>query len=94
MTLIFQAHSDGKVIVPDEPRDLPINTRLQVRVEVLADSPIQQETSPRLPLTLDLAAIRAIVENPQEPWRPLDVQIDPQLGRAIAEDPELDIEES
>ena len=33
MTLIFEAHSDGKVIVPDVPRDLPTNTRLRVTVE-------------------------------------------------------------
>jgi hypothetical protein len=33
MTLIFDAHSDGRVIVPDEPRELPINTRLRVTVE-------------------------------------------------------------
>ena len=38
MALTFQAHSDGKVIVPDEPRDLPINVRLLVTVESIPDS--------------------------------------------------------
>lgn len=94
MTLIFQAHSDGKVIVPDEPRELPVNTRLQVRVDVLSENDSSPEIPSRLPITWDAAAIRAIADNPHVPWRPLDVQIDPELGRAIAEDPEFNIEES
>ena len=31
----FTAHSDGKVIVPDEPVDLPKGQRLRVTVEAL-----------------------------------------------------------
>ncbi|HEV8606854.1 MAG TPA: hypothetical protein VGQ99_16035 [Tepidisphaeraceae bacterium] len=29
----FKAHFDGKVIIPDEPLNLPVNQRLIVRVE-------------------------------------------------------------
>ena len=32
MTSTFTAHFDGKVIVPDEPVDLPINTQLIITV--------------------------------------------------------------
>jgi hypothetical protein len=38
MTRTLTAHFDGKVIVPDEPVQLPIGQRLQVQVE-LADAP-------------------------------------------------------
>ena len=34
MTKTFRAHFDGKVIVPDEPVDLPLNQRLIVQVEI------------------------------------------------------------
>ena len=93
MTLTFDAHSDGKVIVPDEPRTLPTNARLRVCVEVLSE-PTTQMTARRLPITLDVEAVRAIAEDPRQPWCPLDVRIDPELGQAIAEDTELNIEES
>ena len=32
----LKAHFDGKVLVPDEPVDLPINRPLELRVESLA----------------------------------------------------------
>jgi hypothetical protein len=38
MTLTFDAHSDGKVIVPDEPCSLPVNTRLRITVEAIAET--------------------------------------------------------
>ncbi len=31
----FKAHFDGKVLVPDEPVDLPVDCALTVRVEVM-----------------------------------------------------------
>ena len=31
MTRVARAHDDGKVIVPDEPLDLPVNAPLQIR---------------------------------------------------------------
>ncbi len=36
--IALKAHFDGRVIVPDEPLDLPANQRLEVRVEPV-DSP-------------------------------------------------------
>ena len=32
--LTFTAHSDGKVIVPDEPVDLPADTPFRVQIEL------------------------------------------------------------
>ena len=32
MTLSIKAHFDGRVIVPDEPVDLPLNTPLELRL--------------------------------------------------------------
>jgi len=40
--LTFTAHSDGKVIVPDEPVDLPAGKRFRVEIEL--DAP--DETTP------------------------------------------------
>lgn len=39
MTTSFRAHFDGKVIVPDEPVDLPVNEPLQVQ---LGDVPAEE----------------------------------------------------
>lgn len=38
MTRVARAHFDGKVIVPDEPIDLPINAPLEIRC-----TPVQDE---------------------------------------------------
>jgi hypothetical protein len=35
----LKAHFDGKVLVPDEPVDLPVNRPLELRVESLGKSP-------------------------------------------------------
>jgi hypothetical protein len=35
----LRAHFDGKVIVPDEPLDLPLNQTLIVQIERLGDEP-------------------------------------------------------
>lgn len=40
----FTAHTDGKVIVPDEPVELPKGQRLRVTVEAL-DEPAGEETA-------------------------------------------------
>jgi hypothetical protein len=37
MALTFDAHSDGKVIVPDQPRELPTDVRLRVTVEPICE---------------------------------------------------------
>ncbi len=40
MAVTIRAHFDGKVIVPDEPVDLPVNQRLEVEMK-----PIEDDTS-------------------------------------------------
>ncbi len=71
--MTIHAHFDGKVIVPEQPLDLPRNTRLTIQVEPAAE-----------PRGMSAPAR----------WKPLDIQIDPEVARAIAEDPGLDIQES
>lgn len=55
MTGKFRVHFDGKVLVPDEPVDLPIGRSLNVRIE--SEQPAATEGSDR-PL-LDLAKMLA-----------------------------------
>ncbi|MEX2172597.1 MAG: hypothetical protein WD851_24975 [Pirellulales bacterium] len=94
MITTIRAHFDGKhALVLDEPVDLPVGTPLRIHVETLAQR-ANQTTDQRLPLTMDVEAVRAIVSDPRQAWRPLDVDIDPELGRAIAENPEFNIEEA
>ena len=40
----FTAHSDGKVIVPDEPVDLPKGQRLRVTIEPVDEQPEEPTT--------------------------------------------------
>jgi hypothetical protein len=67
MTLAFQAHSDGKVIVPDEPRDLPVNVQLFVTVESIpepAKGPALRRFQP-LEIKIDPALSHAIASDPE-----------------------------
>jgi hypothetical protein len=57
MTMLT-AHFDGKVLIPDEPVDLPVNCPLKVRVEPVRnatamDKPLQRlvELARRFPVT-------------------------------------------
>jgi len=43
----FTAHSDGKVLVPDEPVQLPMGHRLFVTVETAESGRQEQATEPR-----------------------------------------------
>jgi hypothetical protein len=44
----IRAHFDGKVIVPEEPMDLPVNTALNVEVRpCLISAPVDQATIAR-----------------------------------------------
>lgn len=45
--MTVKAHFDGKVIVPDEPIDLPLNERLIVRIERTGE-PQKREEEPAL----------------------------------------------
>ena len=42
----FLAHTDGKVIIPDEPVDLPKGQRLRVTVEVVPEGEVTQAKMP------------------------------------------------
>jgi hypothetical protein len=55
MALTIRAHFDGRVIVPDEPLDLPVNQILQVEL-----TPISPETQ-ELSIEERRAALRRVV---------------------------------
>ena len=40
MTRTIAAHFDGKVIVPDEPVELPVGQPLRVRLELVAENSV------------------------------------------------------
>ncbi len=50
----FQAHSDGQVLVPDEPVDLPRGTKYRVSVEPAEGEQDESESTGGFPL-VDLA---------------------------------------
>ena len=61
----LKAHFDGKVLVPDEPVNLPVNRALKVLVE-----PVEQPLTPankEMPLLKLLKAIEAMPSNPDWP---------------------------
>lgn len=94
MTTTLFAHFDGKQsLVLDQPVDLPVGTPLRLQIEVCTDNG-SPTAVPTLPLTTDVESIRTMVKDPQKPWRPLDIKVDPELSNAIALDPEFNIEES
>jgi hypothetical protein len=49
MRLVIQAHFDGKVIVPDEPVDLPVNEPSEVELRPL----VSKEERPVEDLTIE-----------------------------------------
>ena len=67
MTHSIRAHFDGRVLVPDEPVDLPVGQPLRLRVEAAADASPPQAESPngRRPLAklADLADTFAPVDD-------------------------------
>lgn len=60
----FQAHSDGQVLVPDEPVDLPRGTKYRVSVEPVEGEPAEVEPAddesakgfPLLDMALEIAS--------------------------------------
>jgi hypothetical protein len=61
----LKAHFDGKVLVPDEPVNLPVNRALKVQVET-----VEQSATPAIeekPLAKLLKAIEAMPSNPNWP---------------------------
>jgi hypothetical protein len=65
VTATLRAHFDGRVLVPEEPVDLPVGCTLEIRVNVVA--------SVSEPVTRPLAKLAALVEQfPANPAAPLD----------------------
>jgi hypothetical protein len=59
------AHFDGKVLIPDEPVNLPVNCALEVRVQPIPDRvPLSGETRPLINL---LKSLQELPDNPDWP---------------------------
>ncbi len=43
MTTSLKAHYDGRVIIPDEPVDLPVNTPLELQLSPAAKEPNERD---------------------------------------------------
>ena len=76
----FNAHYDGKAIVPDEPSVLPFRSGARLRIQVEAIEPPPVTPTP--------------VSGRTHLFQPLDLRIDPELAKAIGQDPEFNIENS
>jgi hypothetical protein len=66
--MTIKAHFDGKVIVPDEPLDLPVNQKL--RLEVVAEptpTPVAGENGVGRPLMDLLKVLDGLPSNPDAP---------------------------
>jgi hypothetical protein len=61
----LKAHFDGRVLVPDEPVNLPVNRALKVQVEPMEQSAVP--ASEEKPLLKLLKAIEAMPSNPDWP---------------------------
>ena len=60
---VLKAHFDGKVLVPDEPADLPRNCVLEVHVKALTPEPDDGKT----PLQRLAEALAQFPDNPDWP---------------------------
>ena len=78
MTKRFQGHFENGVIVPEEHVELPEKVTFTISVEA------NDATDPRPAGGVELVDWRARHR----------IQIDPQIARAIAEDPEFNVENS
>ena len=63
---VLKAHFDGKVLVPDEPVDLPVNCALEVHVQ-----PLKKPTPPSGDRPL-MKLVRLLEELPDNPDAPTD----------------------
>jgi len=65
----LRAHFDGKVLVPDEPVDLPLNRELEIHVDVVEGGvPAEQEPqNDTRPLENLLRALEQATPNPDWP---------------------------
>ena len=64
---MLTAHFDGKVLIPDEPVELPMNCALEIRVQALHKRvPLSGESRPLMKL------LRSLEELPDNPDWPAD----------------------
>ena len=62
---VLKAHFDGKVLVPDEPVDLPVNCALKVQVEEVKK--LETPSAEDKPLLELLKMVEALPHNPDWP---------------------------
>jgi len=65
--IAFSAHFDGKVIVPDQAVDLPLDKPFVVRVE----TPVEAESNP--PADLPVPSLQWLAENAVDDDLPADL---------------------
>jgi len=66
---VLKAHFDGKVLVPDEPVDLPVDCALEVRVQPLPVNKPASVSAGEKPL---LKLVKALDDLPANPDWPSD----------------------
>lgn len=66
---VLKAHFDGKVIIPDEPANLPVNCALEVHVQPVRDATSARSTTSDAdrPLAALLDILKEYPENPNWP---------------------------
>ena len=77
--IALNAHFDGKVLVPDEPLDLPANQKVRLRIEPI-EAPVTGSKPPRV-----LGQQRDLVVRLAPDWEaplPDDIWNDSQNGEA------------
>lgn len=60
--MTLKAHFDGKVLVPDEPVELPVNCALEIQVK-----PLQADPALDRPLLRLLKLLEKLPDNPDAP---------------------------
>jgi hypothetical protein len=64
---VLKAHFDGKVLIPDEPVELPVGCALEVHVQPVAGQPSVSAPGSHL-----LELIQILKELPDDPHTPAD----------------------
>ena len=64
---VLKAHFDGKVLIPDEPVELPVGCALEVHVR-----PLKERTPPATEGKALLKLLKTLEELPDEPNAPAD----------------------